>query len=189
MPGRVPPPKEVLAVQKGSEYFTSISEETVRKYEDAILDNLLNLLKSDEVLMHFHVRLVCECENVRKVIEVANEVDIWSLEEIVNNLVAATTPESIALHDSSFHRTLFTITENVEFFTWWRLQSPHLNTFLNKFWESMGHGTKHHQSLMDIHMRIFEAIKNRDEEAAVDAMQEHFAVLLFQLLGTTYNED
>ena len=133
MSDRVPLPKETSQIQSGGEYFSSIPEETVRKYENAILNNLLKFIKSDEVLMHFHVRLVCECENVRKVIGLANEIDILTLEEIVNNLTTAETVESISIHDSAFHRALFTITKNVDFFKWWRLQSKELSNFLSKF--------------------------------------------------------
>lgn len=188
MPGRVPLPRETTEIQKGSEYFRSIPEETIRKYETAILNNLLKFIKSDDVLMHFHVRLVCECENIRKVIEVAKEIDVWNLEEIINNLTTAKTVESISLHDSEFHRTLFNITENVDFFKWWRMQSKELNNFLGNFWESTGYDTLHYHDLMGVHRNIFEAIRNRDEEAAIGAMQDHFAILLFQLLGTTYNK-
>jgi len=190
MAGRVPLPKEIEMSrnQKGSEYFNSIPEEIVRKYETAILNNLLKFIKSDEVLMHFHVRLVCECENIRKVIEVADEFDIESLEDIVKKLTTANTVEKISIYDSEFHRTLFNITKNAEFFKWWRLQSEELCNFLGKFWETVGYGTTHYHDLMEIHRRIFVAVRNRDEEAAINAMQDHFAVLLFQLLGTTYNK-
>jgi len=188
MTGRIPLPKEVQQAQEGSEYFSSIPDETILKYENAILSNLLKFIKADDVLMHFHVRLVCECENVRQVIEVAKEIDIWNLEEIIQSLISATNVETISLHDSEFHRTLFNITENVEFFKWWRMQSKELNNFLSKFWESIGYETKHYYDLMDIHKKILEAIKNRNEEQAIEAMQDHFAILLFQLLGTTYNK-
>jgi len=185
---RVRPIREMLQDQKGCEYFSSIPEETVRKYEDAVLNNLLDFIKSDAVLLHFHVRLICECENIRKVIKLAKDIDISNLEEIVDNLATAETVESISIYDSEFHKTLFRIAENQDFFSWWRLKSKELSNFFNKFWDSIGYGTKHYQDLMDIHKKIFYAIKNRDEEAAVNATQEHFAILLFQLLGTTYNK-
>ena len=188
MAGRVPLPVDTSQAEKGSEYFSSIPEETVRKYETSILNNLLKFIKSDEILMHFHMRLVCECENIRKVIEVADEFAIWDLEEIINNLTSAKTIEAISLHDSAFHKALFNITKNAEFFKWWRLQSADLNNFLVKFWESIGYNTRYYHELMEIHIGIFNAIKDRDEEAAVNAMQDHFAILLFQLLGTTYNK-
>jgi len=187
MPNRVMPSRESKQVQHGYEYFTNIPSEIAKKYETSILDNLLKFIKSDEVLKHFHIRLVCECENIRKVVKEADEFDVQGLESDVEKLVNATTVRDISIFDSAFHDTLFRITKNTEFYKWWREQSGDLGKFLGKFWETVGVGSNGHRTLMDVHMKIFEAVKNHKEEAAVEAMQDHFSILLYQLLGTTYD--
>jgi len=171
---------------KISDYISKVPDENIRKYEDGFNDNLLVLIKTDSVLSHFHVRLVCECENIVKVIEVATPKDIEDLEDIISSLMGAKNIDELALYDSEFHKRLFFIAGEDAFITKWKLQKKNLHNFLKQFWKSIRHGTSHYQELLEIHYKLFQSIKNRDADAAVATMQEHFAVLLFQLLRTVY---
>jgi DNA-binding GntR family transcriptional regulator len=74
----------------------------------------------------------------------------------------------------------------LEFFKWWRLQSQSLNKFLGSMWDSFGEGTEQYYELIRLHQQIFQHIKDKKSDEAVRAMQRHFAIVLFQLLGSLY---
>lgn len=155
-------------------------------YENGFSSSLLNYIETDEMLCHFHERLIFECDNVAKVTELAKDTDIFILEEIVNDLSNARDIAILSKFDSDFHRQLFYITKDEKFFEWWRNNSKGLNLFVDNFWKSIGYGTETHRGLIRIHNQIFQAIKDKNKDNAIIAMQDHFAILLFQLLGTMY---
>jgi DNA-binding GntR family transcriptional regulator len=183
---RIQPPASSLELNKKSEFFLNISNYAIQEYESGFLCSLLDYIKSDEMLNHFHTRLICECNNVVKVITLVREVDIMDLQELVNNLSNATDLKDISKLDSDFHKCLFKITGDVDFFKWWLGQSSSMNKVLLNFWENIGFGTARHMELIKIHNQIFQSIKNKEPEKGVAAMQKHFSILLFQLLGTMY---
>jgi len=41
---------------------------------------------------------------------------------------------------------------------------------------------------MEIHREIYNSIADQDEERAIEMMERHFSILLFQLLGTMFNQ-
>jgi DNA-binding GntR family transcriptional regulator len=163
-----------------------MSDSDRQKYEEGFLQSLMQYIKSDEVLQHFHMRLVHECANVVQVINKATDMDILELEQIVYKLSSAKTFEALALRDSQFHQRLSAITGEKEFFKWWHIQSESLENFLVNFWNSIGYKTKQYEKLIELHQQIFMAIRNRNAEDALSAMQKHFALVLFQILGTLY---
>ena len=182
---RIPLPERIaepLDIRKGLD----ISDERMREYEMGFLENLLSYIKTDETLNHFHTRLVYECNNLVKVIDSAQQIHILELEEIIDNFNNATSLDAIAQYDSEFHKRLFAITGDTEFFIWWRLQSKLLSVFLGNFWKAVGSETKTFSELKALHNQIFLSIKDRDKYSAIAAMQKHFALLLFVLLGSMY---
>jgi DNA-binding GntR family transcriptional regulator len=114
------------------------------------------------------------------------ETDIRELEIIINKLNNATSFTDLSRFDSDFHKKLFAITSNVEFFDWWTIESDKLNSFLYNLWETIGYKTKPYDNLIKQHNVLFEAIKNRNGSAALDALLHHFAIVLKQLLAGMY---
>jgi len=183
---RIPSPYELQDTSEFNKHLLGITETNILKYESGFLHSLIDYIKSDDILRHFYIRLICECENVEKVIKIANEIDLLDLEETIHNLLKAKSIEALSYYDSEFHKRLFAITGDVDFFKWWRLQSEGLHKFLDKFWLWIGYGTAQYDELLEVHRKIFDSIKNKNIDSANIAMQKHFAILLFQLLGSIY---
>lgn len=171
---------------KKQRFMLDVPEDLIHRFENGFSRSLLDFIKEDEMLAHFYERLIYECVNVIKVIESARRIDIMELEEIIDNLSNARDVTALSKYDSDFHKRLFAITGDDDFFEWWLTESKGLNLFINEFWSSIGYDTIPFHRLVDIHKRIFQAIKNKDMDNAFSAMQEHFAFLLFQLLGNIY---
>jgi len=173
-------------VQHGDEYFHNIRPHIVQEHEKEILDNLLRYIKRDDILQHFLVRLVGECENIREVVDKvkANPKQIRALKSDLDCLVNAK-KDQISIYDSKFHETLFRITDN-DFYDWWLSQYKNLSYFLKNFWDKIEIGGQRHKELIDLHKDIYNAVQEKDKDAAVNAMREHFSFLLFMLLDTTY---
>ncbi|MCL2137654.1 MAG: FCD domain-containing protein [Coriobacteriia bacterium] len=185
---RIPSPKRAQEAYEDKIGFNEISNESISRYENGFLDYLMEYIKNDEKLKHFYQRLICECDNTLRVISVAREIDILDLEEIIENLSNASDIETLSYCDSEFHKRLFAITGDIDFFKWWRLQSKDLHKFVDNFWVSIGYGTEQHYELVELHIQIFKAIRDKKPDDAITAMQKHFSILLIQLLGIMYNE-
>ena len=191
MAARIPSFKSSQNLNKSiDDIFLSIQEHG-KQYEKGFLDKLMEYVKSDDVLKNFYIRYIYECEVVKTVIQMSNanliDSHLYSMFELnMNDMEKASTIESLAMLDSYFHRWLFCIAEENEFYDWYKVNSDALQVFLNNFWNCIGIGTQYHHELIEIHKTIFEAIKEKDEAKAIDATQKHFAILLFQLLGMMY---
>ena len=107
---------------------------------------------------------------------------------LVDNMETAPNTEILAVYDSQFHQELFDIADREEFFDWFRLQSKDLSTFLSGFWKAIGYGTDYYHELLIIHKEIFNAVKEKNKDKAVEMMERHFSILLFQLLGTMFSQ-
>ena len=178
MPGRVPPP-EAFSIGDGTSTYNNCNCPEVRKkYEEELFRNLTKMLKEASIMTPFLRRLTHECENIKVVVRCANKAHIWNLEEIVKNLKEAETPEAISLLDTEFHRFLFTIPGDSEVLDSWRANIKQMRAWLDDFWKSMNRDTVGHEKLMDVHQRIVDAIKDKNEEAAVEAMLDHFTIQL-----------
>jgi DNA-binding GntR family transcriptional regulator len=185
---RVPLPKITNDSENGFNLFTSLHEDKIQEYEKGFMNCLLDYIKCDDDLSHFYIRLICECENVMKVIDFVNQIDLLELEEIVDNITNAKNLEAVSQYDAEFHKRLFAITGEVGFFKWWLMQSDNLHRFLVNLWKSIGYQTVQYHELIILHNQIFQSIKNKNQEEAIIAMQKHFALVFFQLLGTMYHE-
>jgi len=179
-------PNTRLPKPQGLEGNLVLTAERARIYEENFMQHLVEYIKNDDVLQHFLVRLAYECEAVQKVIRVANEIAIDDLESAVNKMLKAKTLNDIAIYDAEFHQRLFAIAGEKKFFDWWRLQSEALPEILANFWRVIGRGTEKYDELMELHQMIFEAIRDKKPEDALDAMERHFAILLMYLLGGAY---
>ena len=175
-----------LLIDKKQKFLSKIQNESINKYEVGFSNSLLNFIKHDEMLDHFYERLIYECENVIRVIESARRVDVLELEEIIVNLSNASDIDTLSKQDSEFHKRLFAITGDDDFFDWYLKQSKGLSAFITMFWKSIGYNTEPFHKLIEIHQQIFQAIKDKNIENALAAMEKHFAFLLFQLLGNIY---
>ena len=163
-------------------------EENGSEYEAGFSRCLLNYVKNDDVLKNFYVRFIYECEVVKIVIDKRTGIQLSELEMLVEKMETAPATEFIAIWDSEFHQKLFSIAEITDFFEWFRLQSKELARFLSGFWGTIGYQTKYYYELMEIHRAIFEAIRDRDRDRAVEMMERHFSILLLQLLGTVFEK-
>ncbi len=175
-------------LDKQSKEILKVVQENAHKYEEAFLSSFMSYIKEDELLRNFYIRLVYECEVVQIVIEKRNDFDLMELKEIVDEMQSASSIESVAICDSHFHRRLFAIAKEEEFFEWYKLQSKNLTNFLNSFWSYIGYKTDYYKRLLDIHMNIYLAIEKKDVKMALSAMQDHFSILLLELLGATFQK-
>lgn len=158
------------------------------EYEKAFLSYLMQYIREDEVLKDFYVRLVYECEIVQMVLHNRKTTELWELKDLVNDMKTATTIKEIAKADASFHRRLFSIAGEEQFYNWYQLQAQSLNNFLGGFWSYIGYKTENYERLMEIHSNIYHAIESQDVDLAVKSIQEHFSILLFQLLSVTFQK-
>jgi len=180
---RVPPPKDDLGIK------VSLSEESIVKYDHEFGEMLLNEMKTDFMLKLFIIRMRYECEVVKIVANSASKMDILELDEIVENLLRSNDLTLISKYDTEFHRRLFAIVGDVEFFSWWRSQSKSLNTYMNNFWKSVGYQTVRYETIANIHSHILEAIEDRDPDRAVSFMEQHFAFVVVELMGSLFDSD
>jgi DNA-binding GntR family transcriptional regulator len=188
MSARIPEMNADMAEDSRSQKYLSYVEENAHKYENGFLESLLKYIKDDDVLKSFYVRLVYECEVVQKVIDNRSKYDLVDLKDIIDNMTAATGIETIAFCDSQFHRRLFSIAREDEFYEWYQMNSKELLGFLKGFWTYIGYHTPYYYELMEIHTNIYNAIEECDKELAVETMQKHFSILLLQLLGATFQK-
>jgi DNA-binding GntR family transcriptional regulator len=167
------------------EVFSSI-QQLGQKYDQGFLENLMLYIKRDETLKNFYIRYIYECEIVKTIItmdENTNNSHLFDmLSMIVGDMKNAKTVDSISVLDSQFHRLLFCVAGQQEFFEWYQLNSESLQVFLGNFWNVVGIGTDEHKELLDIHENIYKYIKAKDEKNALDSVQKHFSVLLLNLL-------
>lgn len=159
------------------------------QYESAFLSVLMQYIKDDATLSDFYIRLIYECEIVQIVLINRKNTELWELRDLVNDMKNAQTVKEIAEADAVFHRRLFSIAGEEDFYKWYQLQAKTLNGFLSGFWSYIGYGTDNYKKLMEIHNNIYLAIEKQDTEMAISAMLEHFAILLFQLLSTTFQQN
>ena len=157
-------------------------------YEAAFSRFLMSYVKEDPILKNFYIRFIYECEIVKIVIEKQTKINIARIEMLVENMENATNTEALAIYDSQFHQELFDIADKEEFFNWFRLQSKDLSAFLSGFWNAIGFGTQYYRELLVIHREIFNSILEKNKEKAVEMMERHFSILLFQLLGTMFSQ-
>lgn len=167
-------------------YFTEIPQSRIEAYSASFMESVLAYIKNDDVLSHFYLRLICECENLKGVIDEVNQTEIMELEEIIDNLKSAANIELASQFDTAFHRRLFAITGKTEFFIWWHINSQSLHLFLVNLWKTIGYKSEQYEELVANHDLIFTSIKEKNHSKALTAMQQHFALVLFQLLGTMY---
>ena len=148
----------------------------------------MDYVKGDSVLKNFYIRFIYECEVIKIVIDKRTDFQLEELEMIIENMDMANSLEVIAVYDSSFHQKLFSIAERGDFFKWFRLQSKDLSHFLNGFWNAIGYKTDYYYELLNIHREIYNAVSRKDTDNALEMMERHFAILLFQLLGTMFSQ-
>ena len=158
------------------------------EYENAFLSYLMQYIKDDDVLNDFYVRLIYECEIVQIVLHNRKNTELWELKDLIEDLQHAKTIKELADTDAAFHRRLFSIAGEEEFYKWYQLQAKSLNHFLSGFWSYIGYNTENYKKLMEIHTNIYLAIEKQDVELALRATQEHFSILLFQLLSVTFQK-
>ena len=158
------------------------------KYEAAFSGFLMDYVKEDIVLKNFYIRFIYECEIIKIVIDKRNDMQLEELEMIIENMESAPTLEVLAVYDSLFHQKLFSIAEREDFFKWFRLQSKDLAHFLSGFWNAIGYQTDYYWELLKIHREIYNAVNQKDTDKALEMMERHFAILLFQLLGTMFSQ-
>ena len=106
---------------------------------------------------------------------------------LIEKMESSGSLDIIAIYDSEFHQKLFSIAEREEFFTWFRLQSKKLSTFLSGFWKAIGFQTRYYYELLSVHKEIYHAVEIRDCALAVRMMEKHFSILLLQLLSTMFD--
>ena len=158
------------------------------KYEKDFSKFLMDYVKEDKILKNFYIRFIYECEIVKIVTNNRTKIQLMELDMIVSNMESAPNTETLAIYDSTFHQKLFSIAEKEDFFVWFRLQSKDLSNFLSGFWNAIGYKTDYYWELMEIHREIYNAIESQNEEKAIEMMERHFSILLFQLLGTMFNQ-
>lgn len=174
------------SVERREQRFLSrIPNEVAKKYEAGFSTQLIDYIKNDEVQGYFYERLIIECGNIIKVIESARRIDILELEEIIGNMNSAKDVTTVSKHDAEFHRRLFAITGDDDFFEWWLERSQRLSGFIGKIWESID-GTEQFTELLEIHNCIFEALKDKDTDKAMINIQKHFAFLFFNIFNKYY---
>lgn len=188
MSSRIPDPDLFQDYQRETESqpLLESARAHAKEHEQAFLDSLMDYIKHDEMLKSFDIRLIYECEVVQKVIDNRRDTDVIELADMINDMKEATSIHEVAKADATFHRRMFSIAEEVEFYEWFRLQSKGLGKFLGSFWSYIGYKTPYYEKLIAVHEDIFNGIKNRDKALALSAMREHFAILLFQLLSVTF---
>ncbi len=186
MSSRIPDLNVDKKISEQSERILTFVEENSHKYEEGFLSSLMGYIKEDRTLQSFFVRLVYECEVVQIVIKKRTDFDLKELASILDEMKGSSELNEIAAYDSSFHRRLFAIAEEDDFFEWYQLQSKSLRAFLKGFWSYIGYQTDYYYDLMEIHTNIYKAIEQQDEALALDAMQKHFSILLLELLGATF---
>jgi DNA-binding GntR family transcriptional regulator len=177
---RVPPPSETV------ETSISLSDESILKYDREFAALLLDDMKADVMLRLFIIRMRYECEVVKTVAQMATKMDILELDEIVDNLNASNDLTLISKYDTEFHKRLFAIVGDVDFFTWWRSQSKTLNIYMNNFWKSVGYHTARYDVIIDIHNKILDAIKVHSPEDAIKQMERHFSFVVVELMGSLF---
>lgn len=155
-------------------------------YERDFSGSLLEFIKNDDLLKVFYDRFIWECENIIKVImkleNAAKDVNasVKQLEKIVDKFVKAEKPKNLALLDAKFHIQLFQITEDKAFLEMSRQENSQQMDFL--IWQSICRDTAHRDRLCKIHSEILEALKDKDKDKAISAMQEHFVVILIHYI-------
>lgn len=184
---RVPSPNSIN--YDTEEITLDIPQERVQKYECGFSSFLLNYIKNNELLRNFYLRLIYECEVAQRVMKVSNKIHIRILSDLIDKLTQASSLEEIAIYDSEFHKSLFAIAGEEDFFNWWTLQSKDLQSYLKNFWNCIGYKTTSYYQLISIHRQILNAIIKKDESEIINEMEKHFSILLFQLLGTVYREN
>ena len=179
-------------VQEEKEAFGESVEKFVFEngsvYETAFSGFLMSYVKEDPVLKNFYIRFIYECEVVKIVIEKQTRINLIRLDMLIENMENAPNTTALAIYDSQFHQELFDIANKEEFFDWFRLQSKDLSTFLSGFWNAIGYGTQYYHELLVIHREIYNAIQEKNKDKAVEMMERHFSILLFQLLGTMFSQ-
>lgn len=166
-----------------------LSKESILNYDNDFSSLLLSDMKNDSTLELFIIRMRYECEVVKIVTENATDIDILDLEDIVHNLNNSNDLALISKHDMEFHKRLFAIVGDMDFFKWWRSQSKLLNTYMNNFWKSVGYLTMRYDLIMNIHSSILEAIKNKNSKQAIAQMERHFSFVIVQLMGSLFDSD
>ena len=183
----MPPPEITRKRGKEAEERFALPSEYTDKCDKEFLQYLLSNIKNNPVLSKFHSRLIYECRVVEKVIELIKENELRELEGIIEDLSEAKNLQTIACHDNIFHARLFTIAEEMDFYTWWHLEAKDMQGFIESMWKSIGYKTDDYKRLVDQHENIFQAIKDKNSSAAREAMEKHFSIVLFHLVGVMYN--
>jgi hypothetical protein len=174
-------------VDKSYNPICGINNDDILKYEDGFAKHLLRFIRSDSNLESFYKRLIRECENIQEVANSANIYTINTLRQKYLLMNEATSTLDISQFDGEFHHVLSLIAGDHQFYEWWKTHSMSRNRYLDNLWVSIGFGTEHHDILLKIHARILESIENKNFDGAVDAMQEHFALVLYNLLCKLYD--
>ncbi|GHU65083.1 hypothetical protein AGMMS49983_12210 [Clostridia bacterium] len=177
---RVPPPKDDVGIS------ITLSEEAIENYDHEFSSLLLEDMKADSMLKLFIIRMRYECEVVKIVAQTASKMDILELDDIADSLNASNDLTLISKFDTEFHKRLFAIVGDMEFFTWWRSQSKSLNIYMNNFWKTVGYQTDRYETIINIHNCILEAIKDKDPVKAIRQMEKHFSFVVVELMGSLF---
>jgi DNA-binding GntR family transcriptional regulator len=178
---RVVPLKDELSIN------IALSKDDADKYDKEFCALLLDDMKNDVMLNLFLIRMRYECEVVKTVINKATSMEILELEDIIAELNSSSDFNLISKFDTEFHKRLFAIAGDMGFFKWWREQSKQLGTYMNNYWKSVGYQTARYKVIIDIHKKIFEAIKEKNTEQAIRQMEKHFSFVVVELVGSLYD--
>ena len=189
MSARVPDDLLAKAIAQSSSVSGENVKEHSKQYEEAFLSSLMQYIKNDDVLKDFYIRLIYECEIIQIVLRNRSNTELYELKDLIEEMKTAETVREIAKADATFHRRLFSIAGEESFYKWYQLQAKTINTFLSGFWSYIGYKTAYYEKLMEIHSNICLAIEKQDVQLALRSIQEHFSILLFQLLSVTFQRD
>jgi hypothetical protein len=168
MPGRT---------EESLKWFQSISENEKRLY--FFLDRFL---RNDDKTRNFLKRFVTECDNVVKIVALPGpkrSIVVQELRNINDGFAEFLSTDEKAILDSRFHLTLAEAAGNKEAVEHWKKQLQEKRGLPYRIWQSITRGTTaHYYKLREIHSQIVLAIEAGDKEKTLDAMQEHFAVVL-----------
>ena len=127
-------------------------------------------LSVDDLLEAFPVRSALETLAVGLAAESISGPELDHLSELVEEMRTAGEPRAESTADAAFHETIVEAARNRTLLELWQRLQPHARTFITLTLPPSRDG-----SLAERHEPILVALRRRDAEAAVAAMQRHLA--------------
>jgi CRISPR/Cas system CSM-associated protein Csm2 small subunit len=157
-----------------TEWFERLPENEKKFYF-----HLNTIIRNQALLGDFFERFTDECDNIIKIIAIEDKSDlVIKLKAVNKELLDATKIEKMAELDSIFHLELFKATGNRKKIEDWENKIKEKRGLPFRIWQTIGRNPIHHSKLCEIHSAILNAIDQKNEEDALDAMRQHFAMVL-----------